>query len=137
MKIAVATDDGASIKKNHFGSSRYYQIIEILNGEIISRELRRNPHTETKDKDHHPHGESGPILELLADCSLFIGRSMGKKSVAAISAKRIDCIITKFEMIDDAVNNYLNGADQGFKFYDAEAGKFISCQERELKIRSV
>ncbi len=133
MKIAVATDDGASIRKNHFGSSRYYQIIEILNGEIINRELRRNPHTETKD-DGHPHGESGPILELLEDCSLFIGRSMGKKSVAAISAKRIDCIVTKFETIDGAVNNYLNGADRGFKFYDADAGKFISCQKRELKI---
>lgn len=133
MKIAVATDDGALIRKDHFGSSRYYQIIEILNGEIVNRELRRNPHAETDDEGHS-HGQVGPVLELLEDCSLFIGRSMGKKSVAAIAARHIDCILTKFETVDSAIDNYLRGADQGFKFYDADVGKFISCQAREIKM---
>ena len=133
MKIAVATDDGESIRKNHFGSSRYYQIIEILNGEIIKKELRRNPFAETDDESHS-HGQADTILDLLEDCSLFIGRSMGKKSVAVITARQIDCIITKFETVDIAVDRYLEGDGREFKFYDADAGKFISCQAREMKM---
>ena len=133
MKIAVATDDGTLIRKGHFGASRYYKIIEILNGEIVSSELRHKPSVDSGDKSH-AHGEAGPILELLKDCSLFMGCSMGKKSAAAITAEQIDCIVTEFETVDMAVENYLKQADQGFKIYDADTGKFISCQEREKKM---
>jgi len=133
MKIAVATDDGAWVRKGHFGSSRYYKIIEILNGEIVSRELRRNPFAETDD-ENHSHGQADTILDLLEDCSLLIGRSMGKKSAAAITSNQVDCIVTKFETVDVAVENYLKQADQGFKVYDADAGKFISCRDREMKM---
>ncbi len=133
MKIAVATDDGKLVRKDHFGSSRYFQIIEILNGEIANWELRRNPYTETDDTGHS-HGQAGSILDLLEDCSLFMGGSMGKKSVAAITAKQIDCVITNLETVDLALDTYLKGADQGFKYYDADSKKFISCREREMKL---
>jgi predicted Fe-Mo cluster-binding NifX family protein len=133
MKIAVATANGKLIRKGHFGSSRYFQIIEILNGEIVNRELRRNPYTETDDTNHS-HGQAGPILDLLGDCSLFMGRSMGKKSVAAITAKQIDCVITKLETVELALATYLKEADQEFKFYDTDSRKFISCREREMKM---
>jgi len=56
----VATDDGTLIRKGHFGSSRYYQNIEILNGEIVNKELRRNPYAET-DGEGQFHGQVGPI----------------------------------------------------------------------------
>lgn len=133
MKIAVATDDGILVRKGHFGASRYYKIVEILTGEIVSNELRRNSSVDSGDEGHS-HGEADSILELLKDCSLFIGRSMGKKSVIAITARQIDCIITKFETVDIAIDSYLKEDGKKFKFYDADAGKFISCQARAIKM---
>ena len=44
MKIAIATDDKKTIRRDHFGNSRYYFIYEILNGEISAEELRKNPY---------------------------------------------------------------------------------------------
>ena len=35
----MATDDGKLVRKDHFGSSRYFQIIEILNGEIANWDI--------------------------------------------------------------------------------------------------
>lgn len=133
MKIAIGTDDGKTIRKGHFGSSRYYQVIEILNGEITGRELRANPHVEIENTTGH-HGEAVKIVDLLKDCGLFIAGSMGKKSSAEIAANHIDCIITIFKTVDFAVSKYLLGENEGFKFYDSDSGKFISCLERENKI---
>jgi len=133
MKIAIGTDDGKTIRKGHFGSSRYYRIIEILNGEITGRELRGNPHAEIENATGH-HGQARQIIDLLKDCSLFIAGSMGKKSSSGITAKHIDCIITKFKTVDLAVSKYLQGENEGFKVYDADLGKFISCFEREKKV---
>lgn len=136
MKVAIGTDDGKTIRKGHFGSSRYYRVIEILNGEIAGMELRANPHVESENANGH-HGEAGKVLDLLKDCSLFIAGSMGKKSSSEITAKHIDCIITEFKTVDLAVSKYLQGETEGFKFYDADSGKFTSCLEREKKIELV
>jgi len=59
---------------------------------------------------------------------------MGKKSVSAITAKQIDCVITKVDTVDLALDYYLKGPDHRLKFYDADTRKFISCREREIKI---
>jgi len=132
MKIAIGTDDGKTIRKGHFGSSSYYQIIEILNGEITGRELRSNPHVEAEHSD--AHGQAEQIFNLLKDCSLFMANSMGKKSTFQLTARNIDCIATKFESVDLAVSKYLQGENDGFKFYDADSETFISCSEREMKM---
>jgi hypothetical protein len=79
MKIAIGTDDGKTIRKGHFGSSRYYRIVEILNGEITGSELRGNPNVEAENATGH-HGQAEKIIDLLKDCSLYIAGSMGKKS---------------------------------------------------------
>jgi len=136
MKIAIGTDDGKTIRKGHFGSSRYYRIVEILNGEITGEELRSNSYVETENAIGS-HSQSRQIIDLLEDCSLFIAGSMGKKSSSEIAAKHIDCIITIFKTVDFAVSKYLQGEDEGFKFYDADSEKFISCLEREKKIELV
>ena len=35
MKIAIGTDDKKTIRKGHFGESRYYLVTEILNAQIV------------------------------------------------------------------------------------------------------
>ena len=133
MKVAIGTDDGKIIRKGHFGSSRYYRIVEILNGEIAGMELRSNSFVEAENATGH-HGQAVQIVELLKDCSLFIAGSMGKKSSSEITARHIDCIITEFKTVDIAVSKYVQGENKGFKFYDADSGKFTSCLEREKNI---
>jgi predicted Fe-Mo cluster-binding NifX family protein len=130
MKIAIGTDNGKTIRTGHFGASTYYQIIEMLNGQMVGKELRKNPYIETEHAGKS-HGQAEQIIELLNDCSLFIARSMGKKSTTGIAAHHIDCIITTFETVDLALSNYLSGKKDGFKFYDVDSGKFISCLQRE------
>ena len=74
MKIAVGTDDRKSIRKDHFGGSRYFVVIEILNAEVVGREIRDNPHVEGQ-KTKERHGQADAIIHPLKDCSLFMGRN--------------------------------------------------------------
>lgn len=132
MKIAIGTDDKKTIRKGHFGESRFFRVIELLNGEIVSREYRSNPHNE-ETVDLHSHGQAEKILEILHDCSLFMAKSMGKKSMAKLTDQHIDCIITKLDYIDKAVSEYLDGRDSAFEYYDAAEGTLVPCSQRLAK----
>lgn len=130
MKIAVGTDDKKTIRKGHFGESRYYHVIKILNAQIVGEELRENPYLES-GKAKKSHGQSEEIISLLHDCSLFMARSMGKKSLAEISSRKIDCIFTNIDDIDRAVSLYLDGKLEEFKYYDPDEKDFILCSQRK------
>lgn len=129
MKIAMGTDDNKTIRKGHFGESIYFAIFEILNGEIKSQEIRENP--RAGGEVHH--GESEKILDLLHDCELYMARSMGKRSMAKIAEKKVDCIITEFPDIDQALRKFLDADDEGFQYYDFKREKLIPCSERLKK----
>ncbi|HDZ23578.1 MAG TPA: hypothetical protein ENH70_03450 [Desulfobacteraceae bacterium] len=58
MKIAIGTDDKKTIRKGHFGESAYFAIVEVVNGEIKSKEIRENPRAGGEG----PHGESAKSL---------------------------------------------------------------------------
>ena len=131
MKIAVGTDDKRTIRKGHFGESHYYRVIELLNGEIVSQEVRQNSTIE-KGPDRLGHGQAERILELLGDCSLFMAKSMGKRSMAELAEQNIDCIITKYDHIDQAVVEYLTGKEDAFKYYDVRKGALIPCRQRMM-----
>ena len=130
MKIAIGTDDKKTIRKGHFGESRYYLVIEILNAQIVGEESREKPYLES-GKAKKSHGQPEEIVSLLHDCSLFMARSMGKKSLAEISSRKIDCIFTNIDDIDRAVSLYLDGKLEGFKFYDPDEKDFILCSQRK------
>lgn len=134
MKIAIGTDDKKTIRKGHFGESRYYLVIEILNAQIVGKELRENlrenPYLESV-KSKKNHGQPEKIISLLHDCSLFMTRSMGKKSLTEISSRKIDCIFTNIDDIDQAVSLYLDGKLEEFKFYDPDEKDFILCSQRK------
>ena len=127
MKIAVGTDDKITIRRAHFGESKYYLIYEIVNGKIHSKEFRENPHVCTGE---HAHGQAKKIIDLLQDCQLIIGRSMGAKSLKQLAEKNIEIFITKLENIEEAINLYLDSKDEHFKYYNAETGKFCNCADR-------
>ena len=135
MKIAIGTDDKKMIRNGHFCQSRHYLVIEFLNGEIVSREYRRNPFKLDKEGQHH-QGQVEKILELLGDCRLFMAKSMGKTFLVSLTDRGIDCIISEIELIEQAVELYLYGGDEAFQYYDARTEALIPCSERMIKTAS-
>ena len=116
-----------TIHSGHFSDSRYYFIYEILNGEICGDELRENPYAIRKE---YELGQTKNIMDLLHDCQLFMGKSMGARALPKIAQKNIDAIITTMDDINEAVKAYLNSKDQYFKYYNANTGKFCECSQR-------
>ncbi len=131
MKIAVGSDDQKTIRKKHFGESSHYIVFEILNGEVVAREVRRNI---TAEEDESHHGKSGEVMNLLADCQIFMGQSMGRKSMRNISKKGVECILSSIENADDAVECFLAGDEEPFRYFDESQDSLISCVERRLKV---
>ena len=129
MKIAVGTDDRKTVSKGHFDESRYFVVIELLNAEVMGREIRDNPVVEGQ-KTKARHGQIDAIIHLLEDCNLFMGRSIGKDSVDKISFCGVDCISTTIEGIDDAVCSYLDGKLERFSYYSPDTKEYLPCAQR-------
>jgi predicted Fe-Mo cluster-binding NifX family protein len=132
MKIAIGTDDKRTIRKGHFGESRYYQVIEILNAQIVGNDLRKNPYFEDERVSTH-HGQADRIINLLGDCNLFMASSFGKRSVQKISSRGVDCITARIENIDQAISSYLDGRVEDFSYYDLNTEDYVRCSQRSYK----
>jgi predicted Fe-Mo cluster-binding NifX family protein len=130
MKLAVCTADKKTIFKDRFEESPGYLIFEILNGKITSEELRKNDYSGFNKLQNHEQIDQ--ILDLLKDCTLFLGKTMRKESLEKIGSQNIDIIITDMENIDEAVSSYLESKLEYFQYYDLKTGKCISCTNRLL-----
>ena len=73
MKIAVITDDGATISR-HFGRAPYYAVFTVEDGAVVEREMRDkaghaqfqaesqgdgDPQSEREHGHDHEHGQGG------------------------------------------------------------------------------
>lgn len=128
MKIAVGTNDQVTINQKHFGESQYFAIFTILNGEISRKEFRENPN---KTEVGAQHGRTDVIIHLLNDCQIIIGQSMGHKALEILGSHPIDVIISEIDDIQTAVEAYLAGDDEKFRYFDASSGKIRSCLDRK------
>jgi predicted Fe-Mo cluster-binding NifX family protein len=122
IKIAVITDDGATISQ-HFGRARQYLVATVDDGKIVKRELRSKlghdhfsdqPHTE----EHHgePHGLDAAshdkhlqMSETIADCEALLCRGMGRGAYESMKARNIRPVVTVIANIDEAVMAYVRG----------------------------
>ena len=128
MKIAIGSNDKQTINPRHFGESKFYMIFEILNGEIKSEELRENPfHVEGKAE----HGKTKQVMEFLDDCDLFMGKTIGKKALEQLADNNIEVITTKIKDIQQAIEYYLIGKDDYFKFYNKDKRSMTPCTDRD------
>jgi predicted Fe-Mo cluster-binding NifX family protein len=125
MKIAVGSDDQKTIRKGHFGDSRYFLIFETNDGQIAGREVIENPHSDEDgdDKVHH-HGKAASIWNTLRGVEVFIGRSMGRQSVAKLVEKGVTPLLTKIEDVEEAVQAFLQNQMESFYHFDTEEKKF-------------
>jgi predicted Fe-Mo cluster-binding NifX family protein len=128
MKIAVGTNDQTTINRKHFGESQYFAVFTVLNGEITRKEFRENPN---KTEAGGEHGRTDVIIQFLNDCQIIIGQSMGHKALGILGSHPIDVIISEIDDIQLAVEAYLVGDDEKFRYFDASSGKIRSCLDRK------
>ena len=115
MRIAVPTNDGASISE-HFGRSAAFLIFEIENGQIKSRELKTNgaKHSHAQGAcDHHsaeskPHSHAG-ILAALDGCEVVICAGMGQRAAEALKGCGTQIVVTAPASAEETVTAYLAG----------------------------
>lgn len=130
MRIAVASNDNINIT-GHVGKCRGFLIIDVENGEILRKEVRKNSFTdhvlekpeESKHSSGHGAGHGNNdghkrLADGLKDCKYLISHGMGWKLVEDLKTLGIESIVTselnaetaairleegKLKMIDDLI----------------------------------
>lgn len=113
MKIAIATDDGASMSA-HFGRARAYLVITVEDGIVVGREVRAKPaphldagpsHRDDDDGSHDSpaaHARHDGMIAPITDCACVVSRGMGRGAYDRITAAGIRAIVTDFVDPDEA-----------------------------------
>lgn len=121
MKIAFITDDQKTISR-HFGRAQYYLIVEVKNGQDISRELRdkaghkqysfegqRHEGNLGSGMDAASHQKHQSMAETISDCDILICGGMGRGAYQSMQTVGIKPIVTDVEDINVALQSYLEG----------------------------
>lgn len=129
MKIAAITDDGQTISQ-HFGRAQHYKVYTVEDGEVVSREVRSKAghhdfvHEDDHDQQHEHHGREDPrghgfgksaasrherMIAAITDCDVILVRGMGRGAYLAMEEANIKPIVTDIEIIEEAVQAYLEG----------------------------
>jgi len=102
MKVAFATVDGERMNDDHFGQSPMFVVLKLDGSKVIEKEVRKNPYA-----DSHVHARVDEILEVVGDCKVWVGKSMGKGSMKKLVELGYHPILTEAETLDEALNDIL------------------------------
>jgi len=119
-KIAAVSDDGQTISM-HFGRAKFYVVLTVEDGKIVSREQREkmsHHHSTNEPHDHHElqqlgeqpkHGFSPAeqdrhfqMAETIKDCQILLARGMGSGAYFSLEKVGIRPIVTSIASIDEA-----------------------------------
>jgi predicted Fe-Mo cluster-binding NifX family protein len=124
MRIAIATDDGATISP-HFGRAPKYLVVTVRQGRVVGRELREKPgHNHSAAE---PHDGSGHLHEarhgfdpaaqdrharmaaVISDCQMLLVRGMGAGAHQSMTRAGIRPIVTDLEDAEQAIRAVISG----------------------------
>jgi predicted Fe-Mo cluster-binding NifX family protein len=127
MKIAFVTDDGTTISQ-HFGRARFYEVLTIEDGKVVSREQREkmgHAHFAGEHHDHHDHHGQGHgerhgfdpssqdrharMSQAILDCQYLVVGGMGYGAYESMKQAGITPVVTNLATIDEAVQAHLAG----------------------------
>lgn len=114
MKLAIATDDYRHVC-GHVGRCIGFVILEVKNGEIISREERPNKfshHVQNYTGGENEHIEGGShskLVNALSDCEYLICHSAGWRLVEDLKKMNIETIFTSVSDIEIAAKQMEKG----------------------------
>lgn len=124
MKLAICTNDKETVSNKHFGESRYFCVVDILNVHRFTDECRANAVPA-----HHTCDKRLRIVEELKDCDALIGRSFGAAVLRNAEKMRVQIILTRSGRIEDVVNALLAGSLDQFRQFDPRQRKFVLMEE--------
>jgi predicted Fe-Mo cluster-binding NifX family protein len=125
MKIAVVTEDGATISQ-HFGRAPYYLVVTVEDGKAVAREMRDklgHAHFATEHHGEESHGSHAgghgfdpaaqsrhaQMIAAIEDCEMLLARGMGAGAYSSIERAGIRPILTDITEIDQAVQAVISG----------------------------
>lgn len=120
MKIAAATNDGATIAAD-FGSAAYYAVLTVEEGSVVVRELRQKQpqgwYEATGHAEHHGPADATPetvhrhdaLADPINDCQVVLVAGIEPHDRDHLEAVGIWPIVTWPAPIDAAVQAFLAG----------------------------
>jgi len=96
IRVAVATDDGKTLKEGSFHEAKFFAIYDVLGRSPTRIEMRVNTRRGSK---------RGPtsVLEILRDCEVLIAREFDIELREIVEARGIITLETGREDIESAV----------------------------------
>ncbi len=111
--IAIATDDGKTVKLGHFGDARKYLLYKYdeKEGKIVKiGEVENTVREEEEEHQHNDPRKARKILGLLKpwSCKYFVSTAMGPRSREFLETRGIIPVFVKpYTTINDAVKYVL------------------------------
>lgn len=111
FKVAFTTDDSTAISP-HFGRANYFEVLQITNGSVTSRETRdkalfHGNHNENNLPDHGERHKA--IYESIQDCDYVVSGNMGQGIYDFLIENNKKPIITNIRNIEDALAQIITG----------------------------
>lgn len=105
MKLAIASQDGASMSR-HFGRSSSFIVYDIDGQKIMSRHVRAVP----APAPDAPHGH-GHLLDAIEGCDTVLCGGMGTHAAEELRSRGINPLVTLDSTLepDEAVRRLLIG----------------------------
>lgn len=104
MRIAVASDDNINVT-GHVGKCREFLIFDVVDGEVLKKEIRKNSFTDhvlgLHEDGHNGHGNGHGnneghkrLASGLKDCQYLISHGMGWRLVEDLKSFGIEPLVT-------------------------------------------
>ena len=122
MKIAAITDDGKTISQ-HFGRARYYLVVTVEDGKVLTQERRDKeghhtfaPQEAMEHPVSSPHGfdpasrnRHAQMLATIQDCQVLLAGGMGLGMQRNLEEVGIRPVLTDARDIQEAVQAFVDG----------------------------
>jgi predicted Fe-Mo cluster-binding NifX family protein len=98
-RVAVATDDGLTVRET-FAGAAYYAVLTVYESDIIHSELREAP----------PLGHAADLdraIGVLRDCQVALARSMDDNTRSALQRAGIQPFATPVDLVEDAMDRFV------------------------------
>jgi predicted Fe-Mo cluster-binding NifX family protein len=109
--IAIPTDDGQTIS-SHLGQARYFQVISLEDGKVLSSEARQKVSHTHQQHSHDESSQAHPgkaMFEAIQDCQVLIAGGMGSPAFERARSMGMEVYLTGEKQIEAAMQAYQAG----------------------------
>ncbi len=133
MRIAISTEDGKTITKDHFGEGEFFLIYELdAQG---YRLLERRENTSPPEEDHGSEKKAMGISSILKDIPVLVGYQFGP-NIMRIKDKFL-AIVSRELDIETALNNLVARYSEVERELNSPRGNLIVLDGERIRVVKV